>query len=59
MAQKESEKKIVDNEEVKNETEAQQTTAEASAGIYRCSTAAAIISSPLMDTLCEPVQEPI
>lgn len=31
MAQKESEKKIVDNEEVKNETEAQQTTAEASA----------------------------
>ena len=31
MAQKESEKKIVDNEEVKNETEAQQPTAEASA----------------------------
>lgn len=31
MAQKESEKKIVDNEEVKNEAGAQQTTAEASA----------------------------
>lgn len=45
MAQKESEKKIVDNEEVKNETEAQQTTAEVS------------VETPESDNMAEAIED--
>lgn len=45
MAQKESEKKIVDNEEVKNDTEAQQTTAEVS------------VETPESDNMAEAIED--